>query len=570
VPRRFFPIALALFVGCVAGTPIAAAQQMWPDPAKTLLPREPVKPVPFAPTTTQRFGQLPKPPPAPPDPAMARPIAFYLAHGETDACGAGCSVWIAAEGKIDAGAIGRLQHVLAKLSKPLPPLFLHSPGGQVIGSIALGRLIRSRKLTVSVGHTIPLICDRDPLGTKSCEAQVSSGQTLEARIDSLSAVCASACVYVLAGGSTRLVPPWAVLGIHDVGFVPVAGRPAPTKLAMALGVATADEQLGAYIREMGIDQRLLTEAFAIPFTSVSLLSREDTVRFGLDRREFAETGWQYFDKPAPAVRKSFFVRTDDSRTRYVNGVASVFCPRGSDNHSPLSIVREHVSTDSSDIALQPPAGVTLNGQSIAVARAFSDKFYVRQGMVPKTAIDSVEDTAALVVPGAELGRQPGPASDVTLNMLGFAQARAKLQEACLHPPAPVAASPVTTQTPAIPGTALTTPDPQLAWVVTQPFARGATRTQVDATLGTPARTIGAVALYTSVLHPGKVMAGYFEVDGRLKRFARYLLKDGKVVDEITTAELSAGAELPFIRLLLPVRASAAGGPASAPAAATSK
>ena len=560
--RRFFPIAIALFACCVAGTPIAAAQQMWPDPAKTLLPRAPAKPVPFAPTTTQRFGQLPKPPPAPPDPAMERPIAFYLAHGETDTCGAGCSEWIAAEGKIDAGAIGRLQHVLAKLRKPLPPLFLHSPGGQVTGSIALGRLIRSRKLTVSVGHTIPLICDRDPLGTKSCEAQIGSGQTLEARIDPLSAVCASACVYMLAGGSTRLVPPWAVLGIHDVGIVPVAGRPAPTKLAMALGVATAYEQLGAYIREMGIDQRLLTEAFTIPFTSVELLSREDTVRFGLDRREFAETGWQYFDKPAPAMRKSFFVRTDDSRTRFVNGVASVFCPRGNDDHSPLSIMREHVNADGNDLAAQAPASVALNGQSIAVARAFSGKFYVRQGTVPKTVMDSVEDTATLVVPGAELGRQPGPSGDVTLNMLGFTQARAKLQDACLHPTATV-----TVQYGSI---ALASQSAPAAWQAKEPFVHGASRSQVDSTLGAPAQMVGMVALYTSPANPGKVMAGTFDVTGHLLHFARYVLKDGKVVDEIFQAELSDGDALPAIRSLLqsPVAASRLAAPA--PAAASSR
>lgn len=36
----------------------------------------------------------------------------------------------------------------------------------------------------------------------------------------------------------------------------------------------------------------------------------------------------------------------------------------------------------------------------------------------------------------------------------------------------------------------------------------------------------------------------------LLRFARYAAKDGKIIDEITQAELSSGAELPFIHGLL--------------------
>jgi hypothetical protein len=566
VSCRFFPIALALFAYSVAGAPIVAAQQMWPDPAKTVYPRSPAKSLPFAPTPA-----LPaKPQPALPEPALERPIVFYLAHGETDACGPRCSEWIAAEGKIDAGGVGRLQHLLAKMHGPLPPLYLQSLGGQVFGAIALGRLVRARKLTVSVGHTIPLVCDRDPLSAKTCEAQIGSGGTVEARMDPATTICASACVYVLAGGATRLIPPWVNLGIHDVGYVPLAGHPAPTKLAIALGVATADEQLSAYLREMGIDQRLLTEAFAIPFATVGRLSREDAVRFGLDRREFAESVWQFFDKPALAIRKVFFARTDDSKARYINGVVSMFCGRGTDNHTVMTVGREHLSADPADIAGQPPLTLSVNGQDVSLPRVRNDKLFMRQAPVPMAAVDAITDTATLVVPGTELGRQPGPAGDVTLNMLGFAQARAKLQEACLHPPAPVATPPVTVQSPGIPGTSLTKPDPQLAWAVTQPFARGATRTQVDATLGTPVRTIGAVALYTSVLNPGKVMAGYFEIDGRLKRFARYVRKDGKVVDEITTAELSQGQELPSVRALLATPAGAAAGSgAPAPAAAPS-
>ncbi len=350
--------------------------------------------------------------------------------------------------KIEGGAVGRLQHLLARLSKPLPPPFMNSPGGQANGSIDLGRLVRARRLTVTVGHTVPLDCDRDPLSAKSCAAQISAGQTIEARPDPTTTMCNSGCVYVLAGGSTRLIPPWTSLGIHEVGYIPTAGRPEPTKLAIMVGKQIADDHLRAYIREMGIDQRLLTEAFAVPFSSVARLSREDAVRFGLDRREFAKTPWQFFDKPVLAIRKGFFVRTDDSKARYVNGVVSVFCGRGSDNHSVLTFGRDHISTDPADIAGQPPLSLSVNGRDISLARVLNDKLFMRQATLPMTAVDTMVDTVTLVVPGSELGRQQGAAGqqgsgqqstgNITLNMLGFSQARAKLQDACLHPSTAIA------------------------------------------------------------------------------------------------------------------------------------
>jgi hypothetical protein len=85
---------------------------------------------------------------------LMHPMVFYDAHGNPDACGPGCSEWIAAEGQIDNDSANRL---LRQLNGARLPIFFHSPGGRVISSMALGRLIRARQLTVSVGHTVPLV-----------------------------------------------------------------------------------------------------------------------------------------------------------------------------------------------------------------------------------------------------------------------------------------------------------------------------------------------------------------------------------------------------------------------------
>jgi len=133
--RHLFAIALALIAWCAAQAPAVMAQT-GPGPATK--------------------------PPAAPDPAATRPMVFYDAHGEANACGPGCSEWIAAEGKIDRDTADRLQQLLGQIKGARPPIFFHSPGGSVTGSISLGELIRARKLTVSVGHTVPLNCDREP------------------------------------------------------------------------------------------------------------------------------------------------------------------------------------------------------------------------------------------------------------------------------------------------------------------------------------------------------------------------------------------------------------------------
>jgi len=47
-------------------------------------------------------------------------------------------------------------------------------------------LIREQKMVVSVGHTIPLGCDRGTPLEKSCEAQKRAGQALQADFDPIS------------------------------------------------------------------------------------------------------------------------------------------------------------------------------------------------------------------------------------------------------------------------------------------------------------------------------------------------------------------------------------------------
>jgi hypothetical protein len=400
--RRALIILLALFACCAAGASSVAAQ-----------PR-----TDHAPT-----------PPALHDTTVMHPMVFYHAHGSNDACGPGCSEWIAAEGKIDLGSPAGLLRLLVQLKGARLPIFFHSPGGRVTISMELGRLIRARQLTVSVSHTIPLGCTPGSTGENSCDAKIRAGQRIEADLDPFTAMCNSACVYAMMGGAVRLIPPGVALGVHDMGVDPSVRR------RLSVQVIETSEQLAKarlhnYVHLMGIDDRLLDKAFAVPFTSVERLSRDDAVRLGLDRRDFSETVWRFIDKPAPAIRKDFFVHTRNEEARYIDGVVYLSCGKWPGSQYVLIFGRKLLHSDLSALPPQPPVSIRLSDKQFSFSRRQDPNFYFRSTLLAPTALDAVADGATIVLPGTEFRREEGPAGDITLTMVGFSAAYSKLQKAC--------------------------------------------------------------------------------------------------------------------------------------------
>jgi hypothetical protein len=367
-----------------------------------------------------------KPSAAPAAVATATPIEFYLAHGEAEACGPGCNEWIAAEGKIDAGAAERFRQLLKTLKDRRPPIFLHSPGGNINGALELGRLIHDRKFPITVGHTLPLNCSTEKQSENSCEAQKRTNKTLEAEISQTIAQCNSACVYVLAAGATHPVPPGVKLGIHDAGLDPSAKT--TNGIQLAVGLQVAHTRVRSYLRAMGMNDALFTATLATPYESVKFLQRDDLVRFGLDPREFGETVWQFVDKPATLITKRFFVRGDGDQPHYLDATISVVCTPALGMH--VLLTRQPLGSD-------PPlpnggpllaVSITIGGKPINLARVASPNFYVRIGRLKLNALDAVGDDATIGLPGAELGRRDQ--GDVTLSMDGFSAAFAKLKPQC--------------------------------------------------------------------------------------------------------------------------------------------
>jgi hypothetical protein len=366
--------------------------------------------------------------PAKPAPVKVPPMAdivFYLARGEIDVCGHGCNEWIAAEGKIDAGAASRFRRLLAKLGRRRPPVYLHSQGGSVAGAIELGRLLRDQKLEVSVGHTIPRGCDPDKPLDKSCEALKRFGQELESEFDHAVLMCNSSCVWALAGGAVRVVPPSVKLGIHDVGWDP--DKPTPRGAALAEGKRVVHARIQEYLSDMGIDKGLLTATVAIPFESPRFLDRDELVRFGLDRREFGETVWYFADKPAVGMSKGFFVRTGSrDQARYRNGLVSLGCGVGQEIR--LAVVQEHDDEQKAADLVR----IDANGRHIARQyQRSSREFDIRAAALLADMIDLAGRGPNIQVSGSD---HDGSARSVTLSMDGFSDAALKLRNAARKRP----------------------------------------------------------------------------------------------------------------------------------------
>lgn len=169
---------------------------------------------------------------APSTPVVA--MTFTLVQGEADACGPGCSRWIAAEGAILAATPTAFLEVSQALGGEKPPLFIHSDGGTVEAAMALGRLVRRAGLATIVART-----DR-------------SGALPHPAVDGS---CHGACLYLLLAGTERAAAPGAVLSIQPLAFPGPASDPFPEAMQTRLTTA-ALVRVRAYLDEMGIDPGL--------------------------------------------------------------------------------------------------------------------------------------------------------------------------------------------------------------------------------------------------------------------------------------------------------------------------
>jgi hypothetical protein len=236
------------------------------------------------------------------------PLLLYVAKGDDNACGEGCSEWIAAEGAFDPGSAQRLRAFVKRLAGRKLPIFFQSIGGIQTEALAVGRFMREQEMTAGVAKTIPQPCSATSLKDDDCRALKRSGQKLTAEFRTIDASCNSACVYALIGASVRDVQPGAHLGVHSSKFVrifPDGHVNVPSLARLSLGekarMVEANAEVRRYVQDMGIDTGLYDAAMKVAPDQVHYLSRNEIAHFGIDTRVFEETRWSVLEVPPQSV-----------------------------------------------------------------------------------------------------------------------------------------------------------------------------------------------------------------------------------------------------------------------------
>jgi hypothetical protein len=219
------------------------------------------------------------------------PMRFIRVRSGDPACRRDCPEWIAAQGKIVRGTADALARVLAGLGDRRLPIFIDSGGGSVIDAMAMGRLIRAKRLAVVVAHTAIAPC---PASAKTCGEARGTAQ-------SWGAYCASACTLVLAGGTERYVSPLSLVGVHQltelvvtteikrsyaVRYFALAGlkfelsrklvaerrSTSETKKAADRGV---DDSVARYLQDMGVLDPVMKLTLTTPAKEIHWLTAEE-------------------------------------------------------------------------------------------------------------------------------------------------------------------------------------------------------------------------------------------------------------------------------------------------------
>jgi len=182
-------------------------------------------------------------------------MIFYVAHGAADACGPGCSDWIAAEGTVQWDTHKRLFNILDRNAGRKLPVVIHVWGESNLNvATTLGRILRDRGIDTTVGTTEVAACSGK--SEAECFALKRPGGPLEASIKWPDAPCDFTCVLMLAGGVHRSLP--AGTRVVLTGMV-LRNRMAPNVSQEARDALPEryGEQFRKYLRDMGVETELL-------------------------------------------------------------------------------------------------------------------------------------------------------------------------------------------------------------------------------------------------------------------------------------------------------------------------
>ncbi len=197
----------------------------------------------------------------------ASAMSYRLLDADLPNCRGACPKIIVASGTIQQNEhliFADFVDTIGKQERLSSMLVVESPGGFNGGAAMLGMVVRKLKMTVIVGRPVG--------GAVTRETGLTSG------------TCASACVLVLAGGTTRYFVSGSRVGVHRAH---TGGEVRdPTTRAVVSGRIEHDDVKSAYARYfklMGIDQSLSQVMDKTPSESMYWLTPAELGKFRLAR-----------------------------------------------------------------------------------------------------------------------------------------------------------------------------------------------------------------------------------------------------------------------------------------------
>ena len=140
-----------------------------------------------------------------------QPMQVRVVRNAQPGCEPDCAEWISAEGDIVDTTLAAFRKVFGEVGKRRLPLFINSGGGSIEAAIAIGNLLRDRKMDVSVTRT-----EFEPCAGSAKECAAGGKSTPRGKPNSYNAYCASACTLVLAAGVKRLSSLSSRVGVHQI------------------------------------------------------------------------------------------------------------------------------------------------------------------------------------------------------------------------------------------------------------------------------------------------------------------------------------------------------------------
>ena len=223
-------------------------------------------------------------------------MTFYVVRSSVTGCEPNCPQWIAAEGQIMQSSASQFRKFLKKVGKLKLPVIITSPGGDVTSALAIGEMIRERKLDVAVGWT--LYSDCSPLA-KSCKLPKSQKGVYRGLAMTGRGYCTSACPFILAAGQKRVADISTYVGVHEISVQPitqriryyetyrivngkkkVVSRKVVSRKNIVGKVTTKlskpfNRRLKSYLEKMGVDIAMLDLLYKAPPSSIYQLTTQE-------------------------------------------------------------------------------------------------------------------------------------------------------------------------------------------------------------------------------------------------------------------------------------------------------